>query len=109
MGSGAQNDKRDDGLWWDGLGDSPARDFVRKEFACSAAMVKRTPEHGRRMWTKYDADNFSDAEYEIVPGLWDHEHCTVCWLKIQKGDAFWQNSEDHVLCEGCYELFKNRG
>jgi hypothetical protein len=94
--------------WRDALGDTPARDFRRRIFSCSPAMVKKQPVNGHRMWTEYDPATFSDAEYDIVPGMWDHEHCSVCGEKIQEGDTFWQNSQKLILCLTCYAKFQKR-
>lgn len=72
-------------------------------------MVKKESVNGHRMWTEYDPDTFSEAEYEIVPGMWDHEHCAICWKRVQEGDPFWQNSEKHILCPSCHARFQKRG
>jgi len=108
MTADSQNKDSEEKLWTDALGGSPARDFVRKVFSCEPAMVKRELEHGMRMWAKYDPATYTEKEYEIVPGMWDHEHCSVCWHKILEGKPFWQNSQDHILCVSCNATFQKR-
>ncbi len=81
-------------------------DFALLTFAKSPAMVKREPVNGHRMWTKFDPAEFNERGCELVPDMWDHEHCRICWLSIQDGDGFWENSEKHILCLECYEEFR---
>jgi hypothetical protein len=90
----------------DPLGAHPRLDFVLRSFIPSAAMVMKTPQNGQRVWKKYDVITFSEKEYDIVPGMWDHEHCSVCWLRIAAGDGYWENSESHILCPSCHEEFQ---
>ncbi len=108
MTAHSQNKGSEDKLWTDALGSSPARDFERMVFSREPAIVKRERENGLRMWTKYDPTTFTEKEYEIVPGMWDHEHCSVCWHKVSEGEPFWQNSQKHILCVSCYAAFEKR-
>jgi hypothetical protein len=102
-------EEHEEGNWRDALGDAPKHDFVKRVFACSPAMVKKEPVNGHRMWSKYDPARFSIEEYEVVEGMWDHEHCSVCWQKIQTGNPYWLNSQNFILCPGCCEKFQERG
>ena len=104
----ADDQDRNEKIWRDALGSSPARDFTSRVFACKPAMVKKTLVNGHRMWTEYDPSKFSAEEYEIVPGMWDHEHCAICSAKIREGDSYWQNSEWHILCPRCHDTFEKR-
>ena len=99
----------DDKHWSDALGSSPARDFTSRLFTCKPAMVKKELVNGHREWTEYDPARFTPEEYEIVPGMWDHEHCAVCWQKIEEGDTYWENSHKDILCPACHAAFQNRG
>ncbi len=99
------SDDYNDQYWRDALGESPARDFKHQIFACRSAMVKKKPVNGHRMWTEFDPTTFSDAEYDIVPGMWDHEHCCVCWDSIKQNDSYFENSQKRILCPNCYEAF----
>jgi|GEM_PF-3913907 len=76
--------------WRDALGTAPERDFTRRSFVCAPAMVKKELVNGHRTWSPYDPSKFSKEEYDLVEGMWDHEHCAVCWQKIQAGDPYWQ-------------------
>lgn len=96
--------------WWvHALGTSPAPDFTPRVFSVKPAMVKKEPVNGHRMWTEYDPEKFSEVEYDVVPGMWDHEHCAICYAKIQEGDAYWQNSQRQILCPDCHAKFLQRG
>ena len=108
MSTQPTEEESDEKQWRDALGNSPARDFTLQIFSCKPAMVKKEPVNGHRMWTQYDSSKFSEKEYEIVPGMWDHEHCSICWMKISEGDPFWQNSAKHILCPSCHAKFEKR-
>ncbi len=96
--------------WWvHALGAAPMRDFTSRVFTRKPAMVKKEPVNGHRMWTEYDPTRFSEEEYDLVPGMWDHEHCAICFAKIQEGDTYWQNSRRQILCPSCHEKFEKRG
>ena len=45
---------------------------------------------------------------EIVPGGWDHEHCSLCWRKISlfpgDGPAGYTEGEEW-LCRPCYTAY----
>jgi hypothetical protein len=94
--------------WRDALGTAPKRDFTQRVFACTPAMVKKELVKGARMWSQYDPAKFTKEEYDIVEGMWDHEHCAVCWHRILTGDTYWQNSQNFILCPGCHEKFQKR-
>jgi hypothetical protein len=99
----------DDKHWQDALGSAPVLDFTSRVFTCKAAMVKKEPVNGHRIWTEYDPATFSEEEYEIIPGMWDHEHCAVCWARIQESDQYWENSERQILCPKCHAALQKRG
>ena len=72
-------------------------------------MVKKDPVNGHRMWTPFDAATFSKEEYDVVEGMWDHEHCAVCGERIESGNLYWLNSQNFILCPACHEVFQKRG
>lgn len=42
----------------------------------------------------------------IVPGGWDHEHCSLCNGHIDPGDRFFYSQEYcEFLCVACYERY----
>ena len=57
-------------------------------------------------WIPYRGQPFDPAAWELVEGMWDHEHCDVCHSRIVDGDAYWTNGHEaggHVdLCEECH-------
>jgi hypothetical protein len=54
----------------------------------------------------YSGQPFDPEEYELRDGDWDHEHCDVCWFKVEEGTSYWPNIDPDAgqvdLCEGCY-------
>ncbi len=54
----------------------------------------------------YTGEPFDPEEYELREGDWDHEHCDVCWFKVEDGTAYWPNIDPDAgqvdLCEACY-------
>ena len=56
----------------------------------------------------YRGEPFDPGEYELQDDGWDHEHCDVCWARVEDGMAYWPNVDPdagHVdLCEACYPL-----
>ena len=58
-------------------------------------------------WQKQGEQFLEDPErFEVIEGGWDHEHCDVCWLRIDPGDWYWPNEEPSIhqieLCDTCY-------
>lgn len=90
------------------LGTHPILDFAERVFVPIAAMVKKEPVNGHRMWTQFDASRYDADEYDIVPGMWDHEHCCVCGKRIADGNRYWENSEAHILCPVCHAEFREK-
>jgi hypothetical protein len=55
--------------------------------------------------TQYTGQPFDPEEYELVEGGWDHEHCDVCWARVEDGMSYWLNVNPPPyvdLCEACY-------
>jgi hypothetical protein len=88
------------------LGSNPILDFCHHVFSPSPAMVQKELVNGHRMWRKFEEGEYNAEKYDIVPGMWDREHCSVCSSRIVEGNRYWENSEAHVLCPDCYERFR---
>src|SRR5688572_14969313 len=78
------------------------RDFVRKEFLPIPALVSRLNRRHRR---RYNGQPFDEAEWELVPETWDHEHCEVCFEHIMPGMTYWESGRDTLLCDRCYDRY----
>jgi len=69
-----------------------------------SALVARA---GNRM-RLYTGQSYDPAEYELVEGVWDHDHCEICMATISN-----DNYKDEIrdactngrdwLCRACYE------
>jgi hypothetical protein len=96
--------------------------FARRVFASYPTLRAKTPMHsddlppdsrgdgeGDGEWhmsKPYQGEPFDPEEYELQDGGWDHEHCDLCWTKVEDGMSYWPNVDrdaGHVdLCESCY-------
>lgn len=71
-------------------------------------MVKKETVNGCRVWREYDPDEYTKEQYELVPDLWDHEHCAICSKRIVRGEPYFENSQRHILCPDCHSDFLRR-
>jgi hypothetical protein len=81
----------------------PARAWQQAEFQATDAV--RVPAAGGGMWVR-PADAAPQGG-ELLPGGWDHEHCSICWERIGGGGqatGFLSGADDWV-CQECYRLF----
>jgi hypothetical protein len=86
------------------------RRFVRTSFASYPSLRSLEPgawddQREYHLSTPYTGQEYDPEEYEVVEEGWDHEHCHVCWVRIEPGDGYWQSAEEHPLelCLACYE------
>jgi hypothetical protein len=80
------------------------RNFVRHTFHASPSLRAKRAE-GRWIQSKpYKGEPFDDSEWTLVPGGWDHEHCTLCFERFTEGMMYWANGNEVVLlCESCHK------
>jgi hypothetical protein len=78
------------------------RDFKRATFKPIPALVSRG---NRGSWTRYYGQAFDDTEWELVPDMWDHEHCELCFAHIEPGMTYWNSRNDTFLCDRCYDHY----
>jgi hypothetical protein len=83
--------------------------FVRRVFASYPSLRSIEPtddEEGWHVSFPYHGEPYDPEQFELIEGGWDHEHCDVCWARIQDGDSYWPNEDEDVgqvgLCEACY-------
>jgi hypothetical protein len=82
--------------------------FVHRMFEIGPSLKTVKPVmHGGKAYfssAKYSGEDFDPAIFEVVQGGWDHEHCNVCWTKIQAGDEYWDNDGpgEVCLCAACW-------
>ena len=82
------------------------KDFDQVDFSSSPALISKKLVKGHRMWKAYKGGNYNQEEFDLVEGLWDHEHCSLCEFKIMDGHTYWHN-EDRIqlLCDECHDHF----
>jgi hypothetical protein len=89
----------------------PAADWRRTLFTPSDA--QHYMENGRSVWTKAPHVPDGAVPMEVVPGGWDHEHCTLCMERIGRmGDAYGYIATGPAyvgrhdwLCDACGEQY----
>ena len=69
-------------------------------------MIEPVNDEGGCLWKPYRGEAYDPAVYELVDGGWDHEHCAVCWARVEAGDRYWADEGGaHVdLCPTCHPL-----
>lgn len=85
--------------------------WTENSFAASDALAERfigTDGQSYRKTTKLQPYARSAAadlgEKWIIPGGWDHEHCSICWTHIDPGDRYFYHAElDEFLCVACFD------
>jgi hypothetical protein len=106
MKSGDFSISRDDDYHRKAFAEIRRRDFQQVTFSTRPALVAREPVNGHRMWKDYHGEPYDESKFDLVEGMWDHEHCSVCWFSIQDKHTYWQNEgRIQLLCDACYEAF----
>ena len=78
--------------------------FTRREFSSYPALVSKTPVNGHRAWKPYRGGDYDKNLFDLVDGMWDHEHCNFCGSKISNGHTFWENTDKvRILCDECHD------
>lgn len=78
------------------------RDFVQRAFSPRPALLAKEAVHGRRMRKDYNGGEYDEAKFELVEGMWEHEHCSICWFTIKEGHTFWENRDRiKIMCDAC--------
>jgi hypothetical protein len=86
--------------------------FVHKVFSLQASLEAIEPDPSG--WIEviaYDGKDYDREKYRLIEAGWDHDHCYVCWQRIEPGDVDWANETPGVcpdLCESCYDELQRR-
>lgn len=76
------------------------REFLQRTFASTPALVA----NDGHIWREYTGQPFEASEFRVVDGMWDHEHCSVCFFTIKDGHTYWENGKRiKLLCDACHE------
>jgi hypothetical protein len=106
MKSGDFSISRDDNYYRKAFAEILDRNYVPRTFSIRPALVAKEPVNGHRMWKDYHGETFDNSKFDLVEGMWDHEHCSICWFKITGGYSYWENGERiKLLCDAYYEAF----
>jgi hypothetical protein len=82
------------------------RTFTRKVFAPYPSLRLLPPQNRLNQWKPYRGEAFDGAIWELVPGGWDHEHCSLCFSKILDGMSYWVSAcEITILCDYCRDHY----
>jgi hypothetical protein len=101
------------GIWGNPFYDDHAKeiasfDFVHKEFAPKPGLVSPASDAGGTVIEPYSGQPFDPEEKRLVQGVWDHEHCGVCFYSIGEGETYWENTDHFILCDACYDHYVRR-
>jgi hypothetical protein len=108
MKSGDYSVSRDDDYHLKQFAEITDSAFVQRTFVSHAALVAKRSVNGHRMWTDHHGQAYDQSEFDLVEGMWDHDHCQICWFTITDGFTYWENSNrSRLLCDACYEAFTN--
>jgi hypothetical protein len=81
--------------------------FVQRTFLTRPALIAKEPVNGHRMSKDYHGGPYDQSKFDLVEGVWDHDHCSVCWFKIRDGHTYWENGRRiKLLCDACHEVFE---
>ena len=82
------------------------RHFEQRTFSSRPALVAKQTVNGYRESKDYHGGPYDSAKYDLVQGVWDHDHCSVCFFSIKDGYTYWENHKRIILlCDACYEEF----
>jgi hypothetical protein len=82
------------------------RNFTQRLFLSQPALVAKQPVNGHRAWREYKGEPYDKSEFDLVEGMWDHEHCAICFFTISDGFTYWENNRRiKLLCDACHEAF----
>ncbi len=66
--------------------------------------------NNNRVCKAYHGGRYDKSKYKLVTGLWDHEHCSICYSTIMTGNSYWISAnKKEFLCDECYDFYiKNK-
>jgi len=105
MKSGDYSISRDDAYYANAFAEIGDRHFEQRTFSSRPALVAKEPVNGQRMWRDYHGEPYDSSKFDLVEGMWDHDHCSVCWFSIKDGHTYWENHKRIKLCDACHEAF----
>lgn len=104
--SGESNINRDQEYYrrtWDEILD---KTFTQTIFHSYPALVSKELVNGHRMWQPYCGAEYDKSKYDLVEGMWDHEHCSICNFKILDDHTYWFNAgRVRLLCDECRDYY----
>ena len=86
--------------------------FVHKTFSPQASLEAIEPDPSG--WIEscaYTGGTYDPDKFRLIETGWDHDHCYICWQRIEPGDAYWANARPGIcpdLCEYCYQELQRR-
>jgi hypothetical protein len=91
------------------VADISDRQFAQKTFYSYPSLRAKKPDNeGWYVSKPYHGEEFDDTCWTLIPGGWDHEHCSLCYCDITDGMTYWSNDREVViLCDYCHEHYQN--
>jgi hypothetical protein len=86
--------------------------YTRQTFIAGPCLVAIHPnQEGWIAVIPYDGRPYDASKYRIEATGWDHQHCSVCEVRIDEGDTWWVAPPPNEvgLCENCHaRLFTDK-
>jgi len=80
--------------------------FTKETDHAYPALVSKVPVNGHRLWKPYDGGDYDKEQFDIVHGVRDQEHCSICDFKIRDEHTCWTNENRAcLLCDECHDVF----
>lgn len=82
------------------------KEFTPFIFTSIPALRLKDPVDKHRMVKPYKGGDYDKKKYDLIEGMWDHEHCCICFFKILPGYTYWSNADEiDLLCDECHDFF----
>ena len=89
--------------------DTVDRVFTQTVFHSYPALVSKERVNGYRKWEPYSGGEYDKEKCELVEGMWNHEHCSICSFGIVDDHTYWVNAgRISILCDECHDYYAGR-
>jgi len=58
-----------------------------------------------RRWRAYMGGEYDKERFDVVDGMWNHEHCDICNFSVDENYTYWVNRDGNILCDECHDHF----
>jgi len=81
--------------------------FMQAIFVPYPALVNKELVNGHSHWQPYYGGGYDKDKFDLIEGMWDHEHYSICNFKITDGNTYWFNKNRvRLLCDECHDYYR---